>query len=79
LADGNVNEKLQETRECCVKAMSLWRILTISVTLKVHASEDHCIDQIKLYSGIGDYDEEFIERLHQLGKKDDVRTKSMRD
>jgi hypothetical protein len=59
--------------------MALGRMLNVSVTPEAHASEDHCINQIKRYSGIGDYDEEFIERVHQLGKKDDVRTRSMRD
>ena len=36
---------------------------------KIHALEDHVIDQINEFHGIGDYAEDFIEQAHQFGKK----------
>jgi hypothetical protein len=58
---------LAEARDFAKKAMAAWRSLGLSVTLKGHLVDDHVCWQICLYHGIGDYNEEFVERLHQEG------------
>ena len=49
--------------------MKQWRALNLSVTVKAHIIEDHLIDYIERYGGLGDFHEEFIERLHQDTKR----------
>ena len=49
--------------------MKQWRALNMSVTVKAHVLESHLNDQIEYYHGIGDFNEEFIEQLHQKTKK----------
>jgi molybdate-binding protein len=64
-----VNEDLEgalaEGRDFSMKVMASWHSLGLSVKLKAHIAEDHVCDQICDYKGIGDYNEEFVERLHQ--------------
>ena len=49
--------------------MKQWRALNMSVTVKAHVLESHLNNQIEHYHGIGDFNEEFIEQLHQETKK----------
>jgi hypothetical protein len=70
---------LAEARDYSKKAMASWRSLGLSVTLKGHLAEDHVCDQICLYHGIGDYNEEFVERLHQEGVRTNRRVQTMKD
>ena len=44
---------------------------------KLHALVQHLLGQFKEYGGIGDYDEQFVERSHQCGKKDMLRTRAI--
>ena len=44
-----------------------------------HGIEDHLLDQIKKYNGIGCFIEDCIEQAHQLGMPDEKRTANMRD
>ena len=37
---------------------------------KIHALVQHLLGQFKEYGGIGDFDEQFVERSHQSGKDD---------
>jgi hypothetical protein len=57
-------------------AMKLWRSLGNSVSPKPHIIEDHLVDQIRRFSGIGDYCEDFIEKSCQDGIIDHSRTKN---
>jgi len=41
----------------------------MSVTPKLHLLEDHLIDLMDMYGGLDDYNEEFVERVHQKGLK----------
>jgi hypothetical protein len=59
--------------------MQLLRALQMSVTPKAHACESHAIAQMEEEGGLGDYDEDFVERWHQEGKRNDVRTRAMRE
>jgi hypothetical protein len=62
--------RLAEAEDFSVKAMVIWKELALSITLKVHATEDHCVNQRRIYRGLGELDEEFIERMHQSGVQD---------
>jgi hypothetical protein len=63
----NLEGTLAEVREFSMKAMDSWHSLGLSVTLKAHIAGDHVCGQICDYKGIGDYNEEFVDRLHQEG------------
>jgi cell division septum initiation protein DivIVA len=57
-------------------ALKLWRGLGNSITPKVHAIEDHLVEQIWRLKGIGDLSEDFIEKSHQDGIIDHSRTEN---
>jgi hypothetical protein len=63
----NFEGTMTEARDFSAKVMASWCSLGLSVTLKGHLAEDHVFDQIGVYHGIGDYNEEFVECLHQEG------------
>ena len=61
-------------------AYRLGHVLGLSVTPKLHLLEDHVIDFIISLGGLARFDEEFVERCHQAGQRDNQRQKrSMRD
>jgi hypothetical protein len=68
-----------EAREYSTKAVAVWRILQLSVTPKCHASEDHACDQPELLKGLADFCEDWVKQLHQLGLKNNRRTKTIRN
>ena len=41
---------------------------------KIHGLEDHLLDQMKHWRGIGNYTEDFVEQSHQKGVDDEKRT-----
>ncbi len=49
------------------------------MTPKRHASEDHACDQLELLKGLADFCEDWVEQLHQLGLKNNRRTKTIRN
>jgi hypothetical protein len=53
--------------------------MELSVTPKCHASEDHACDQLELLKGLADFCEDWVEQLHQLGLKNNRRTKTIRN
>jgi hypothetical protein len=59
--------------------MASWHSLGLSVTLKGHLTEDHVCDQIGIYHGTGDYNEEFVEHLHQEGARTNKQVQMMKD
>jgi hypothetical protein len=59
------------------KALELWRILEIKVTRKAHGVEDHACDQLEFLMGLADFCEDWVERLHQLGLKNNRRTRTI--
>jgi hypothetical protein len=66
-----------KAREHATKALAVWRTLKLSVTPKSHGSECHACDQLELLQGIADFCEDWSEQLHQLGLKNDRRTKGV--
>jgi hypothetical protein len=44
---------------------------------KVHGLEDHLVDQMVRYNGIGDFCEDFVEQAHQIGVRDELRTSNL--
>jgi hypothetical protein len=59
--------------------MQFVHALQMSVTPKGHACESHACAQMVVEKGLGDLDEEFVERWHQEGTQNDVRTRAMRE
>ena len=57
----------------------LEEFMIIYKMVKIHEIEDHLLDQIKKYNGIGCFIEDFIEQAHQFGMLDEKRTANMRD
>ena len=72
-------QHIMKAREYSTKAVAVWRILQLSVTPKCHASEDHACDQLELLKGLADFCEDWVEQLHQLGLKNNRRTKTIRN
>ena len=70
---------IAKAREYARKALAVWRILELSVTPKCHGSEDHACDQLELLKGLADFCEDWVEQLHQLGLKNNRRTKTIRN
>jgi hypothetical protein len=70
---------IAKAREYSRKALTVWRILQLSVTPKAHGGEDHACDQLEFLKGLADYCEDWVEQLHQLGLKNNRRTKTIRD
>jgi hypothetical protein len=51
---------------------ALWKTLRISCTPKAHGLFDgHALEQHKRLQGIGDKGEDFVEKGHQLGLRDE--------
>ena len=46
---------------------------------KFHAFEHHVVEQMRMFGGIGDFVEAFIEQSHQDGNREEKRTSFMRD
>jgi hypothetical protein len=76
---GKFTEELEDLMQRYIDAtMKMWRFLRLSLNgPKIHGIEDHLCHQIKMFHGIGDYAEDFIEQSHQKGMKDEVRTRNL--
>jgi hypothetical protein len=69
---------IKEAKQFAIAADQSLRIIRKNVTCKSHGTLHACM-QMELFGGIGDLNEQGIERLHQSGKRDNIRTRSMRD
>ena len=78
---GQASEDICEKTEKTVQAVMVkWRELRLSTNmLKIHGIEDHLVNQMRKFNGIGCFIEDFIEQAHQFGMKDEKRTANMRD
>jgi hypothetical protein len=70
-------QHITKAREYAAKAVAVWWVMELSVTPKCHASEDHACDQLELLKGLADLCEDWVEQLHQLGLKNNRRTKTI--
>ena len=60
--------------------MLCWRNLRFSSKIpKIHGIEDHLLDQIIKYGGIGCFIEDFIEQAHQYGMLEERKSTNMTD
>jgi hypothetical protein len=69
-------DRILSIRNSITTEMKLCRGLGISVSPKVHAMEDHLVDQLIQFSGIRDFCEDLIEKSHQDGIIDHSQTKN---
>jgi hypothetical protein len=71
---------IAKARECATKALVVWRTLKLSVTPKCHGLEHHAADQLEFLQSLADFCEDWwVEQLHQLGLKNNRRTKGVRN
>ena len=54
-----------------------WTKMNLPQTPKYHALMNHTYDQIVHFNGIGDFSEDFIEKSHQDGSRNEYRTKGL--
>ena len=73
-------EIINETKQYVTAIMVKWRDMNLSTDmLKIHGIEDHLVNQMQRYNGIGCFIKDFIEQAHQFGMKDEKRTANTRD
>ena len=70
---GKITSEIIDILEIVIdKIMLCWRNLRLSTKMvKNHEIEDHSLDPIKKYNGIGCFIEDFIEQAHQFGMLDE--------
>ena len=75
----DANYTIIETTEKCVKAVEQkWNDLHLSlIGKKIHAIIVHVIQHMRKWRGIGCFVEDYVEKLHQTGKKEEKRTGNM--
>lgn len=72
--EGGKEKLIADAKKARDRALSLWHQLGLSVTPKLHVLEDHAIEFIVELGDLTLYDEQFVERSHQKGKKDNKHT-----
>ena len=77
---GKVTDEIINDTKRIVKAiLTMWRHLGLSMRgPKIHGLEDHLVEQMVHYKGIGDYCEDFVEQSHQDGMKEELRTSGLK-
>lgn len=81
-ASAVTDELLEQVHTTADRAGQAWLALkdgNDNMPPKIHLVGDHLFDLMIHYHGIGDFDESFVERNHQIGKALNVRSRSMRD
>ncbi len=68
-------EEIERAKKYLAAAMQSWRDLELSVTPKLHLLEDHTIDFMRKYGGLADFDEELVERCHQVGVRSNAQSR----
>lgn len=76
--DVTANAKAQ-VRQLAEAAAKAWRGLKKNVPPKVHVIEHHIHAHFDLYDGLVDFSEQFVERRHQYGKRDNWRSRGLRN
>jgi hypothetical protein len=76
---GELTDEIVDTTRRMIKAvLHLWRCLRMSMQgPKIHGMEDHLLEQMIRFNGIGDFTEDFVEQAHQYGVKEELRTRSL--
>jgi hypothetical protein len=69
-----------ELKDYIYLGMKLWsNVELIFEAPKLHAIEDHLCDQMQKLNGIGDLGEDWVEQAHQVGIRDERRSRSIKD
>ena len=69
------NESTALIRRMIKAVLNMWRNLQLSMRgPKIHGMEDHLVEQMVHYDGIGDFTEDFVEQSHQHEVRDELRT-----
>ena len=77
--NGTVTDNELETFKLCAeKAKNLASKMFDSLPPKMYAVAKHLVKDVKKFKGIGEFTEDFMEHDHQIGKKDEERTKAVR-
>lgn len=78
---GELTEEISNEAKRYVKVVMVkWRDLRLSTVMpKVHTLEDHLINQMQQWNGIGCFMEDFVEQAHQFGIQEESRTRGMWD
>jgi hypothetical protein len=71
--------KEEETCKGISMGLKMWRDLGMSVSPKLLVLEDHLLFQLSLFKGLGDYSEDFVEQVHQVGIREEARTFTIKD
>ena len=76
-----MSEEIIDKLEIIIKKILLcWRNLHLSTKMvKIHDLDDHLLNQIKKYNGIGCFVENFIEQARQFGMIDEKLPVNIRD
>ena len=61
------NADLTDAKETIQMLSVLWRLEKLSVTVKAHIIDNHLMNFLKRFRGLGQYDAGFMERGHQDG------------
>ena len=73
------NEIINLTKRMVAAVLKMWRNLRFSTRgTKLHGLEDHLVEQMVHYNGIGDFTEDFVEQSHQTGVRDELRTRGLK-
>ena len=72
------NADLTYAKETIQMLSALWRLAKLSVTVKAHIIDNHLMDFLKRFRGLGKYDEEFMERGHQDGMRNEQRSANVK-
>ena len=72
------NADLTDAKETIQILSALWRLVKLSVTVKAHIIDNHLMEFLKRFRGLGQYDEEFMERGHQDGMRNERRSANVK-
>lgn len=70
-------EEIKKAEHCISELEKKWNDLELSHTPKLHILLDHTIDQVRLFGGVADLAEDFVEKTHQISKRLDHATARM--
>ena len=70
----STRERIREAGYFVTASMNTWRKLGLSVAPKAHIFEDHAIEFMQDFNGLGDKTKDFIELSHKYGASQDIRT-----
>ena len=71
-------ELVDEATRYRIAATDAWNRLGFPGTLKLHCIEAHAIGDVNFWKGLKHRTEDFVEQMHQHGRRDMLRTRGLR-